>query len=199
MKKEACKHMAEQANGTVYQIKVTLRESKPLIWRRVQVPGNITLHKLHMILQSVMGWTNSHLYRFDIAGTQYSIPDPVEDDFSELHFVDSRRSRLSKVVSLEKAGFTYEYDFGDSWNHEILVEKMLPPEPGVQYPVCLAGKRACPPEDCGGIYGYYECLEALKNPDDPDYADRLEWIGDYDPDDFDPHRVNRVFARWRGR
>lgn len=84
--------MAKQNDGTVYQIKVTLRESKPLIWRRIQVPGNITLHRLHMILQFVMGWANSHLYRFDIAGTEYSISDPVEDDFNELHFVDSRRN-----------------------------------------------------------------------------------------------------------
>lgn len=134
--------MAKPTNETVYQLKVTLKESKPFIWRRVQVPGNITLHRLHMILQSVMGWTNSHLYRFDIAGTGYSIPDPEEDDFNELRLVDSRRTRLNKVASCEKARFSYEYDFGDSWEHEILFEKILPAESGKQYPVCLASGPA---------------------------------------------------------
>ncbi|MDO8578515.1 MAG: plasmid pRiA4b ORF-3 family protein, partial [Dehalococcoidales bacterium] len=124
------KNIPKKINETVYQIKVTLKESKPLIWRRVQVPGSVTLHRLHMILQYVMGWTNSHLYRFDIAGTEYSLPDPD----GELHFVDSRRNRLNKVVSMEKTGFLYEYDFGDGWNHEILIEKILPAESAGQYP-----------------------------------------------------------------
>jgi hypothetical protein len=121
-----------------------------------------------------MGWTNSHLYRFDIGSTQYSIPDPVEDDFNELHFVDSRRTKLSKVVPRQKSGFTYEYDFGDSWEHQILVEKILPPGSGAQYPVCIAGKRACPPEDCGGIWGYDELLETIRDPRHEEYESTME-------------------------
>ena len=190
--------MAEQANGTVYQLKVTLRESKPLIWRQFQVPGNITLHRLHMILQSMMGWTNSHLYRFDIAGIQYSIPDPAEDDFNELHFVDSRRTRLSKVVSQEKARFTYEYDFGDSWEHDILIEKILSVDPGAQYPVCLAGKRACPPEDCGGIRGYADLLKIIRDPAHEEYEGMMEWLGgSFDPEEFNIGKINRSLARFR--
>jgi len=180
----------------VYQLKVTLKESKLPIWRRFQVAGNVTLHRLHLILQDVMGWTNSHLYRFDIGGIEYSIPDPVEDDFNELHFVDSRRTKLSKVVSREKATFTYEYDFGDSWEHQIVVEKILPAEPGGQYPVCLAGIRACPPEDCGGVWGYEELLEVISDPLHEEYESMMEWLGgSFDPEEFDINQVNRVLRR----
>jgi hypothetical protein len=180
----------------VYQLKVTLKESKPPIWRRFQVAGNVTLHRLHLILQDVMGWTNSHLYRFDIGGIQYSIPDPVEDAFNELHFVDSRRTKLSKVAPREKAGFTYEYDFGDSWEHQILVEKILPPESRAQCPVCLAGERACPPEDCGGIWGYDELLETIRDPRHEEYESTMEWLGgSFDPEELDIDQVNRVLRR----
>ena len=188
--------MVGQANETVYQLKVTLRESKPPIWRQFQVSGNITLHRLHLILQDVMGWTNSNLYRFDIGGIQYSVPDPVEDDFNELHLVDSRRTKLSKVVPREKARFTYEYDFGDSWEHEILIEKILPADPGAQYPLCLAGKRACPPEDCGGIWGYGELLETIRDPLHEDYDRMMKWLGgSLDPEEFDLEWVNQVLQR----
>ncbi len=186
-----------RVNQEIYQLKVTLKESKPPIWRRFQVPGDVTLHRLHLILQSVMSWTNSHLYRFDIGGIQYSVPDP-EDDFNELHFVDSRRTRLSKVVSREKARFTYEYDFGDSWEHQILVEKILPPEPGALYPVCLAGKRSCPPEDCGGIWGYDQLFEIIRDPTHEEYERMMEWLGgSFDPEEFNIDRVNQSLRRFR--
>jgi hypothetical protein len=186
---------SQEANQHIYQLKVTLKESKPPIWRRFQIPGNITLHRLHLVLQDMMGWTNSHLYRFDIGGVQYSIPDP-EDDFYDLHFVDSRRTKLSKVVLREKAKFAYEYDFGDSWEHQIQVEKILPPESGAQYPVCLAGKRACPPEDCGGIWGYEELLEIITDPLHEEYHETIEWLGgSFDPEEFDIDRVNRALRR----
>ena len=179
----------------IYQLKVTLKESKPPIWRRFQVPGNVTLHRLHLILQSIMGWTNSHFYRFDIESIQYSVPDP-DDDFNELHFVDSRRTRLIKVASREMARFTYEYDFGDSWEHEILIEKILPADPGAQYPVCLAGKRACPPEDCGGIGGYDELLETIRDPLHENYESMMEWLGgSFDPEEFDIDQVSRILRR----
>jgi len=188
--------MVEQGNEVVYQLKVTLKESKPLIWRRLQVAGNVTLHRLHLILQDVMGWTNSHLYRFDIGGIEYSIPDPVEDAFNELHFVDSRRTKLSKVVPREKSRFTYEYDFGDSWEHEILTEKILRANLGAQYPVCLAGRRACPPEDCGGIWGYDELLETIRDPAHEEYESMMEWLGgSFDPEEVDINQVNRVLRR----
>jgi len=185
-------NMAEQKNGMVYQLKITIKGRKPPIWRRVQVSGNITLHRLHMILQSVMGWTNSHLYRFDIAGIEYSLPDPFEDDFYALHFVDSRRTRLNKVVPGEKARFSYEYDFGDSWEHDILIGKILPVEPGAQYPVCLTGKRACPPEDCGGIWGYADLLKIICDPVHEEYEGMREWLGgSFDPEEFNIDEINR--------
>jgi len=180
------------AKGTpkaaVYQLKITLRDSKPPIWRRVQVPGDITLYKLHRVLQVVMGWTDSHLHQFVIDGRYYGEPDP---EFREV--VSEKRVRLSQVVGDEKARFVYEYDFGDNWQHQIVVERILPPEEGKSYPVCLAGERAAPPEDCGGIWGYYELLQTLSNPDDPEHAQMLEWAGGpIDPEAFDLEEINQM-------
>jgi len=129
----------------IYQMKVTLKNIQPPIWRRFQVPGRISLKKLHRIIQTLMPWDGYHLHQFIIDGVDYGEPDP-EGDLSELK--DDRYARLNKVVPAAPDRFIYEYDFGDGWEHEILVEKVLPPEEGVRYPICLAGKRACPPEDC---------------------------------------------------
>ena len=183
---------------TVYQLKITLDGTDPPIWRRFQVK-DCTLDELHGVLQVVMGWENDHLYQFQAGKQQYSPGEHEFGAFSGNPSQDSTRTVLSELVKRKGSKFGYEYDFGDSWWHVIEVEERLTDQPEFGHPVCLEGELACPPEDCGGIYGYHDCLEALKNPDDPDYADRLEGIGDYDPDDFDPHRVNRVFARWRGR
>lgn len=149
----------DKVGASVYQLKVSLREIKPPIWRRVQVPGDITLAKLHRVSQIVMGWTNSHLHKFSTGGVAYAEPDP--DGF--LNFQSDRRVRLNNVVRA-KQKFEYEYDFGDSWEHDIVVEKTLQPEPGAFYPFCLGGGRACPPEDCGGVWGYQDFLEAIMNP-----------------------------------
>lgn len=183
-----------KTSSVIYQIKVTLRGSKPPIWRRFQVAGDTRLSKLHDILQVVMGWEDYHLYQFTIGGTYFGRPDP---DFG-LDMESDRKVRLSQVVTGEKAKFTYEYDFGDSWEHQILIEKILPPEPGVRYPICLTGKRACPPEDCGGIWGYADFLEAIQNPKHPEHEDMLEWIGgEFDPEAFDLEEVNRALKRIR--
>ncbi len=138
----------DKIGASVYQLKVSLREITPPIWRRVQVPGDITLAKLQRVLQIVMGWTNSHLHKFSIGGVDYAEPDP--DGF--LNVQSDRRARLNKVVRATQK-FEYEYEFGDSWEHEIVVEKTLQPEPGASYPICVACERACPPEDCGGVGG----------------------------------------------
>ena len=181
------------SKATVYQLKVTLKDSRPPIWRRIQVPGDITLYKLHQVLQVVMDWTDSHLHQFIIGGRHYGEPDP---EFQEV--LSERRVKLSQVVRDEKARFVYEYDFGDDWLHQIVVEKILPPEEGKSYPVCLSGKRAAPPEDCGGIWGYYELLETLSNPDDAEYAGMLEWAGGpIDPEEFDLDEINQALRRLR--
>jgi len=188
------------ANGSakpdlaVLQIKVTLRESKPPIWRRIQVTNNITLYKLHQVLQVVMGWQNAHLHQFVINGTYYGQPHP---DYG-FEVRSERGAKLSQVAAHEKFKFLYEYDFGDSWQHEILIEKVLPLNPEVRYPICLKGKRACPPEDCGGIWGYEDLLEILRDPNHSNYEEMLEWIGgEFDPEAFDRDEVNRQLNRLR--
>ena len=179
------------AEQLVYQIKVTLKGSKPPIWRRIQVTEGTTLGRLHGILQAVMGWWDYHLHGFTVAGREYGISDPEYDIFDE-PVADEQRARLGQLVSGEGFRFTYVYDFGDTWEHEVLIEKTSHTESGVRYPVCVGGKRACPPEDCGGIWGYYELLEAIQDPDHPEHEELKEWLGDeFDPDDFDIDAVNR--------
>jgi len=173
----------------VYQLKVTLRDSKPPIWRRVLVPENITLYQLHQILQIAMGWTDSHLHMFTIAGEIYG--DPEDDEFGDLGTKNETRYRLNQLGLREKAKFSYEYDFGDSWDHTILVEKILPTQKGVHYPVCVTGKRACPPEDVGGVWGYEDFLEAIADPNHKEHDEYIEWIGDdFDAEAFDLDAVN---------
>jgi hypothetical protein len=183
------------SNTPIYRMKVTLKGSKPPIWRRIEVPGDVTLGKLHIILQIVMGWTDSHLHQFLISNQYYGEPDP---EFG-MEIRSERRIKLSQAVPQEKGKFTYEYDFGDSWDHAILVEKILAPEESVSYPRCIKGKGACPPEDCGGIWGYYELLEALQNPEHPEHSEMKEWVedthGDFDPDAFDLDAVNSMLQR----
>lgn len=173
---------------SIYQLKITLRHIRPPIWRRVQVSSNITLARLHALIQTVMGWTDSHLHCFEANDVLYSLPDSVED----LNMKDSRRVRLAEVAPGEKAKIKYEYDFGDSWYHDIVVEKVLPPDPAFEHPVCLAGRRACPPEDVGGPGGFIRFLKVLADPDDPEHEEMLEWYGDdFDADAFDLDAINR--------
>ena len=174
-------------NLSIYQLKITLQGSKPAIWRRLQVKSNITLEKLHRIFQIVMGWDDYHLHQFIIDRIYYGIPDP---DF-DLEVINERRIKLDSVVTREKYSFIYEYDFGDSWEHKIVVEKIMSPEAGVKYPICIGGKLACPPEDCGGIWGYSDLLKTIQDQNDPEYEDMLEWLGgEFDPDYFDLEAIN---------
>ena len=171
----------------VSQLKVTLCHSSPSIWRRFQVPGNITLLHLHGVLQVVMGWTNSHLHQFRNAGDVYSLPAnaPCPDDLDERHYT------LADIAPREKDCFIYEYDFGDGWEHEVLVESHLPVDPKSRRAICMDGKNACPPDDCGGISGFYELLETINNPKHEDYQQLLEWLGGaFDPKHFDIQKVN---------
>ena len=179
-------------DSPVYQLKVSVKGSKPPIWRRIQVRGSTTLGQLHEILQIVMGWTDSHLHQFIIDGEYYGVPDPDWD----MEVKSERRVKLGQIVTNAKDRFIYEYDFGDSWEHELVVEKVLVPEFGVQYPVCLTGKRACPPEDVGGIWSYDEFLEALGDPTHPEHEMYTEWIGGaFDPEAFNIEAVNQELRR----
>ena len=166
----------------IYQIKIALRESKPPIWRRLLVSDSISLHKLHQIIQIAMGWTDSHLHQFIIHGEYYSIPSP--EDWRPV--IDERRHLLNKIAPSENDKFIYEYDFGDGWEHEVLVEKISLPDPDVIYPICIKGKRACPPEDVGGIWGYEKFLEAMGDLNHEEHDLFLNWWnGKFDPESFD--------------
>ena len=178
----------------VYQLKVTLNDIKPPIWRRIQVRGDVTLFKLHKILQAVMEWEDYHLHQFTVGEDYYAIPSP--DDPWPMETKNEKRAKLFQVAPAEKARFVYEYDFGDSWYHDILVEKILHPEERQKHPVCQAGKRSGPPEDCGGIGGYYEFLEAISNPKHLNHEDMLDWSGgDFDPERFDMGEINRLLSK----
>lgn len=189
----------QQCQASIYQLRVTLLDTEPEVWRRFLVPSNVNLHRLHLILQATMGWTNSHLYRFEIGAREYAEPNP-ENDFYELPFRSSTRARLGSLVTQPGTRFIYEYDFGDSWIHELVLERILKHETGKRYPVCLAGDRACPPEDCGGTQGYAELLEIIGNPEHEEYLDTMTWVGGhFDPGVFDITTVNRELETMRMR
>jgi hypothetical protein len=183
----------------IYQIKVILDGAHPPIWRRILAPGNTTLLKLHDILQIVMGWEGYHLHMYRIEGLIYG--NPADDEYDDLGTQDEARYQLSRVIYGVGQRFTYEYDFGDSWNHTLLVENILPPDEGVRYPLCLKGKRACPPEDVGGVWGYANFLEAIKDPAHDEHEEYLEWIGgEFNPEDFDLEEINTSLRHMgRGR
>jgi len=185
---------SEPKLAPIYQLKITLRDIKPPVWRRVQAPGNITLAKLHTLIQVVMGWTDSHLHSFQVGDVLYGVPDP---DY-EFDVKSSRRVRLAEVAPVEKSKIRYEYDFGDSWEHDIVVEKVLPPDPNVRLPVCLTGRRACPPEDVGGVWGYAHFLEIMRNPEDPEHEEMLNWYGaEFDPEAFDAAEITRELQKMK--
>mgnify|MGYP001560037345 CR=1 FL=1 len=158
------------------------------------LPGNYSLYRLHQVIQLAIGWTDSHLHQFVIEGRHYSLPSP--DDYEPV--IDERRHKLSQIALEEKYKFVYEYDFGDGWEHEILVEKILAPETGVKYPVCIKGKRACPPEDVGGAWGYEAFLQAINDPQHEEHASFIEWVGpDFDAEAFDLEEINQELKRMK--
>ena len=166
----------------VYHLKITLRDTQPAIWRSIEVPASTRLDHLNLMIQAAMGWTNSHLHSFTIDGANYAMH---QDDFDS-DMEDESRFRLDELVTREKTRFLYAYDFGDNWEHDVVVEKIMPPEAGVKYPRCTAGARACPPEDVGGVWGYVEFLEAIGDPEHEEHEAMLEWIGDeFDAAAFD--------------
>jgi hypothetical protein len=182
-------------NGTmarrIFQLRVTLEDVAPPIWRRVLVPAGYTLDRVHRVIQYAMGWQDSHLHSFEVDGEQYGEPDPDGD----LALLDEMDYRLDDVAG-PGTRLRYTYDFGDWWEHEVLVEDLLPADPLVRYPVCVAGERACPPEDVGGPEGYADFLAALADPDHPRHAVMSEWIGrPYDPLAFDADRATTLLRR----
>ena len=173
----------------ILELKVTLRHIRPPIWRRFQVRDRLTLDQLHAVLQFVMGWTNSHLHEFTCRGERYCTTDP-ELDLPPPR-ADERQVRLGELLVKPNDQLTYEYDFGDGWEHEVVLERVVPHIPHTRYPIVIAGRRACPPEDCGGPGGYAHLLEALCNPAHPEHQDLTEWVGgSFDPEAFDLEALN---------
>jgi hypothetical protein len=191
--------MAKSKSATdapICQIKVTLEDSKPPIWRRLLVSSDTTLGGLHDIIQAAFGWWDYHLHQFIVGETYFGVPDPDYEDYLEMN--DEQDVRLRQVAPREGSRFRYEYDFGDSWLHQVLVEKILSPEPGQDYPVCIKGRRARPPEDVGGMWGYYHFLEAIGDPDHEEHDEYMEWVGGaFDPEAFDLMEVNQALAALR--
>ncbi len=180
---------------TRVQLLVTLSDSDPLVWRRLAVPRTMTLAKLHRVLQAALGWTDSHLHQFVVGDTVYGDPDLLSDDPLQ---ASTRRTPLGQVAPGVGATLRYEYDFGDGWDHLIIVERLLWHDPGAQWAVCLAGGGACPPEDCGGIGGYADLLATLRRGRGREYRDMLVWLGGpFDPTAFDLAATNRALKRLR--
>jgi hypothetical protein len=178
------------AKNDIYRLKVTLKNSKPPIWRRIEVAGNTRLDKLHRVLQATMGWWDAHLHQYIVGDAYYGEPHPDYEMWGD-KMLDESKYRLNQIAPAENSRFVYEYDFGDSWEHVVLVEKILPPEKGIHYPRCIKGKRACPPEDVGGVWGYGSFLEAINDPKHPEHEEVLEWAGDdFDAEAFDLEDIN---------
>jgi len=181
----------------VYQIQISLTNSKPEIWRKILVQPNLSLANFHMTIQIVMGWDNSHLHQFIKNKTFYT--RKMEDDMTwgDLNNVDYKGLKISDLLKNENDKIDYEYDFGDSWHHDIVLEKILDTSEKTKYPTCIDGKLACPPEDCGGIWGYSDLLKVLNNPGHKDYADLLDWLdGEFDPNYFNIEKTNLNLKRF---
>lgn len=212
--------MARKSPARCYQLKVTLAGTKPPIWRRLIVPGDIRLHELHEVIQVAMPWTNSHLHQFIVKTDRPKLtneqlaerycrgdwPSRAEADglrylsdpsFELEESEDETKVRLEELVPAPRGKFVYVYDFGDNWEHLITVEKILPADPGTTCrPHCTGGALACPPDDCGSIPGFYGMLEVIADPKHEEHEDMLEWLGgDFDPAHFDADEVNRHLAK----
>ncbi|MCH8924047.1 MAG: plasmid pRiA4b ORF-3 family protein [Planctomycetes bacterium] len=185
----------EPKKDVVFQFKISLADSKPPIWRRIQI-SDCTLDQLHTYIQAAFGWHDCHLHIFKIAGVDYGDPSVLDDGFG---IDDSCKTLLGEILPADgsKMNFLYEYDFGDGWTHKISFEGFKPIDKKQTYPRCTAGKRACPPEDCGGIWGYYHLLEALADPEHAEHDDMIEWSGPIDPDAFDVTEATLAMKRAR--
>ncbi|SCL32838.1 pRiA4b ORF-3-like protein [Micromonospora pallida] len=175
----------------IFQLRVSLAGVRPPVWRRVLVPGGYTLDRVHRVVQYAMGWQDCHLHCFEIDGTQYGVPDP--DDGLPLR--DELDTRLDVVVG-KSSRFRYTYDFGDWWEHDLVVEDVLTADPDERYPTCLDGEGACPPEDVGGPSGHRVLLDALADPAHPEHDAMRDWLGrPFDPTTFDAGRASTLLRR----
>jgi hypothetical protein len=188
----------------IYELRITLREIRPPIWRLVKVPDDLRLSRFHDVLQTVMGWTDSHLHRFEKDGKQWGVPQP--DGGDEIEIIDESRTTIGAVLTTPGDSMLYVYDYGDKWRHNVELEKVLPASGAVR-PVCIAGERHCPPEDVGGVSGYDEFLEVIFEPGHEEYEHYVRWaggpsplnrsVGRFQPEEFNIIAVNDALARVR--
>jgi hypothetical protein len=187
--------MATQAR-TVHRLKVTLRQIRPPVWRRIEVPSNMKLSELAAVLEAAMGWLGGHLHAFEADGVVYEIPD--DESFGFRSSVDEHKARLGDVLPAVKLTMRWDYDFGDGWEHDVVVEAIEPQRSDVTYPVCLAGKRACPPDDCGGLWGYGNLLAAHSDPTHGEHVELTEWTPPgFDPEAFDIAEATKMMRMAR--
>ena len=169
---------------TVHRLKVTLRQVRPPVWRRIEVPSDMRLSELAGVLEAAMGWMGGHLHAFDADGVLYEIPD--EEGFGRRTTRDERKAQLGQALRDVRARMRWDYDFGDGWEHDVVVEAIEPRAGDVRYPRCLAGRRACPPDDCGGPWGYNELLAAVADPLHVEHQSLTVWApSGFDPEAFD--------------
>ena len=185
------------ATRQVFQFRIELRGAQPPIWRRIQVE-DCSLESLHLAIQGAMGWQLSHLYEFEVRGQRYTFVPPVDDGWdTDDESEDATSVRISELLPAnQRLQLRYLYDFGDSWEHVVKLEQVLSTTPGTKYPLCLAGARACPPEDCGGIHGYFNFVEALADPKHDRHEELLDWHGPYNPESFDPSTATKTMRRF---
>lgn len=177
------------AHANIIQLKVTLRGVKPPVWRRLLMSGMMNLGQLHTAIQAAMGWRDCHLHVFNIGGEPFGDRRSVDD------VTDEQRPTLNGLLRSSVVRFGYTYDFGDNWEHTIAFEISEPAVEGGSYPACIGGKRNCPPEDCGGPWGYQQLLAILADPNHPEHADQIDWIGEeFEPNEFNLERANTVLA-----
>jgi hypothetical protein len=189
----------------IYQLRITLQEIRPPIWRLIQVPSTLRLCCLHDVFQAVMGWTDSHLHQFEKDGKHWGVPEYFEE--ADIDIIDERRTKVSAILKAQGDSMIYVYDMGDDWRHEVVLDKILPaPDPTVS-PVCLSGERHCPPEDVGGPPGYEQFLEVIFKPRHEEYEHSVRWAGGpsaltqsaerFQPEEFDVQAVNATLSRKR--
>jgi hypothetical protein len=186
----------------VYYLRITLQDSKPPIWRDILVPNDLTLEGLHYVIQIVMGWGNCHVHQFiaekvlytaGIVNSNHDTTYGLDQSDVEIQDRNEKKYTVSQLLFKEEATIIYEYDLGDSWTHQIKLKKIMPVDANAHQPRCIKGENACPPEDCGGIWGYTDMLETLQHSDDTENAQLLAWFGkDFNPSHFDIDAVNRT-------
>ena len=189
---------AADSPDQIATLRIELVDTDPLIWRQLEVPTSITLKGLHDIIQGAMGWFNQHLWEFQIGRQSYGQPMPGET-WGPNPTLSAAKVQLGELLKPRKTVIGYTYDMGDCWEHRITVTDVRPTDPAVAYPRYVADERAAPPEDCGGIPGFYAALEALADPSHPEHADIVDWLDGYDPDTFDELPLKIAIGRIASR